>query len=255
MIDLATYFLIGLIAALLGSMTGLGGGFVAVPALYYLGLPPPTAIAVSKVMVFANSGASTYRYSRAIKLPMKLYLSVITLMIPTAYLGAYLVVVIPQRLLIIVVGLVLLAGSLRIILSEGEKKVEKIGSRMSSRKAYFFGAISGSSAGVIAGLTGLGGGIVNVPAFIYLLDLDVHTAVSLSMACILPSSFSSVVRHIIDGIILWRAAIPLSAGALFGGWIGPRISLRLSRRKLRKVVGAMIAVAVLRILLQAILQV
>jgi len=255
LIDLAAYFLIGLIAALLGSMVGLGGGFVAVPALYYLGLPPPVAIAVSKVMVFANSGVSAYRYSQEIRLPSRIYLSVIALMIPMAYLGAYLVVVIPQRLLIIIVGAVLLMGSLRIILSESERESGKRSSRISSHRTYLLGAMSGGLAGLVAGLTGLGGGIVNVPAFIYLLNLDIHTSVSLSMACILPSSLSSVIRHVIDGIILWRAAIPLSVGALFGGWIGPKISLKLSRKKLRKVVGTVIAIAVLRILLQAVLEV
>lgn len=253
MMDLAIYFLVGVVAAFLGSMSGLGGGFIAVPALYYLGLPLSSAIAVSKVMVFLNSVVSVYEYSREIRFFPRLYLSVVILMVPMAYLGAYLVIVIPQRLLLILVSIILLATSLRILFLRGERKDGRKGSKTSDHGTYLLGAISGGVAGLTAGLTGLGGGVVNVPAFIYLLNLDIHSSVSLSMACILPSSLSSVIRHAIDEIILWEATIPLSAGALLGGWIGPRVSLKLSGRSLRKIVAAIIAIAVLRILIQAVL--
>ena len=54
------YWFIGVVATLLGSMSGLGGGFLSVPLLYYIGVSMPVAVATSKFMVFINSIISTY---------------------------------------------------------------------------------------------------------------------------------------------------------------------------------------------------
>ncbi|MCX8187024.1 MAG: sulfite exporter TauE/SafE family protein [Nitrososphaeria archaeon] len=255
MIDLVVYFLVGMVAAFLGSLSGTGGGFMAVPALYYLGLPPPSAIATSKFMVFINSIVSIYAYLRDARFSPKLYFSVAASMTPMAYLGAYLVAVIPQRLLVVIVSMILLVGSLRLLLMGDAGRNGRSRGFALGRRPHILGAASGGAAGLIAGLTGLGGGIVTVPAFIYLMNLEIHSSVSLSMACIAPSSFSSVIRHAVDGIILWDVAVPLGAGAVLGGWIGPKISLRLSERMLGKMVGALIAAAALRMLIQVILEI
>ncbi len=248
----ALYFLVGLMASFLGSMAGLGGGFLAVPTLYYLGLPISNAVATSKFMVFINSLTSTYRYSRRLKNPVKLYLAVVTPMTVTAYLGAYLAATTPKKILALIVGLVLLAGSTRMLLEKGEKRGEK--KLVDERRVYVLGAFLGTISGIISGLTGLGGGVVNVPAFIYVLNLPVHNSASLSMACILPAAISSTIRHAIDRLIVWKAAIPISLGAVVGGWLGPKTALKLSKEKLRKIIGAILFAAVLRMILQAIFE-
>ena len=246
------YFFVGLVASLLGSMAGLGGGFLAVPTLYYLGFPISSAVATSKFMVLVNSIVSTYRYSKKIRNPVKLYVAVVVPMIAAAYLGAYLVAVAPRRVLAIVVGGVLLAGSLRMIVEQGEARKAE-GKALAGDEFYVLGALSGAASGLVAGLTGLGGGIVNVPVFIYVLGLTSHSAVSLSMACILPAAVASTIRHAVDQLVVWNAALPLGLGAVVGGWIGPRIALKLSREKLRKVIGVILFAAVLRIVVQAVL--
>jgi len=249
LLETLLYFLIGVVASLLGSMVGLGGGSIAVPALYCFGLGIEHAVASSKFMVLTTSAVSTYRYSRKLKIPIKLYSIIALPMILTSYLGAYLVIVVPSRLLTIVVGLVLLAAAIRAIV-EGEVS-RKVIEEYEYRRNYLLGALSGFVAGIVAGITGLGGGVVNVPIFLYALSLPAHSAVSLSMACILPAAFSSTIRHMIDGIILWKAALPLSIGAILGAWFGPKIALKLNRRKLRKLIGIILTIIVLRMIIQA----
>lgn len=253
MINLPTYFLVGIIASLLGSMSGLGGGFLAIPSLYYLGVQLQYVVGTSKFMVFVNSVVSTYRYSRKMKLPIKLYVSVVVPMILTAYLGAYLVVVLPSKILVLVIGVTLLAGSIRMIIStRGTPSTRDV--KPTSNRMYVLGVFSGGIAGLVAGISGLGGGIVNVPVFIYLLRLNPHLAVSLSMASILPSALSSVIRHTIDNVIEWSIAIPLSIGAIIGGWIGPRIALGIKKETLRRIIGLVIAIATTRIIVEAVVE-
>jgi len=250
------YFMIGLFASMLGSMSGLGGGFLAIPTLVYLGVPLQYVIGTSKFMVFINSTVSTYRYSRRIKFPLKLYISVVVPMILTAYLGAYLVVLLPTKILKIAVGTVLLIGSIRMIIQRQKQQSDSLNNtegHILPTSKYVLAVLSGTIAGLIAGLSGLGGGIINVPMFIYVLGLNPHLAVSLSMACILPSALSSIIRHIVDKVIIWNIAIPLSLGAVLGGWIGPRIALSMKRKTLRRTIGIIIALATIRIILEALL--
>ena len=256
MFDIIIYFIIGIMASMLGSMAGLGGGFLAIPALFYLGLPLPNAVGTSKFMVFINSIVSTYRYSRRIKIPLKLYISVVAPMVLTAFLGAYLVVSLPEKILKIAIGLILLIGSIRMIIQTQKQQNNSLNNSKEqelSMSKYVLAVLSGTVAGLVAGLSGLGGGIVNVPMFIYVLGLNPHLAVSLSMACILPSALSSVIRHYIDEVIVWNIAIPLSIGAVMGGWIGPRIALSMKRETLRKIIGVIIALATIRIILEALI--
>ena len=251
MLEPLLYILVGVIASLLGSMVGLGGGSIAVPALYCFGLGIEHAVASSKFMVLTTSAVSTYRYSRRLRIPVKLYSIIALPMVLTSYLGAYLVVVVPSNLLTIIVGLVLLAAAMRAIVESGADR--RVVEEYESRRNYLLGALSGFVAGIVAGITGLGGGVVNVPMFLYVLSLPAHSVVSLSMACILPAALSSTIRHVIDGIVLWKAALPLSVGAILGAWFGPKIALKLSRRELRKLIGIILAAVVLRMIIQAAL--
>ena len=72
------------------------------------------------------------------------------------------------------------------------------------------GLISGAGAGLLAGLIGIGGGIVIVPVIYYGLisagasaDQAAHVAVATSLAAILPAALASLVGH-------WRAGKPIS---------------------------------------------
>jgi uncharacterized membrane protein YfcA len=248
-VETLIYFALGVVATTLGSLSGLGGGFISVPTLYYLGVPMRISIATSKFMVFVNSLVSTYRYSKRLSIPLDLYVSVVSTMIATAYLGAYLVAVLPVNTLKLIIGVLLLAAGVNMVISGYKERRLKLGKM--ARCAL--GAVSGAISGFVAGITGLGGGVVNVPVFIYILAASPHLAVSLSMACIAPSSLSSVVRHVLDNIVDWRLGIPLSAGALVGGYIGPRIALRTRRERLVKVVGAVLLVAISRFIIEAML--
>ncbi|GFE52398.1 UPF0721 transmembrane protein [Roseobacter cerasinus] len=98
----------------------------------------------------------------------------------------------------------------------------------------------GASAGTLAGLLGVGGGIVIVPALYWLTEaglLDVgenvalHFVVATSLATIIPTSISSALAHHRKGSIdlpLFRAWAPwMIAGALLGGLLAARVDAAL----------------------------
>jgi uncharacterized membrane protein YfcA len=96
-------------------------------------------------------------------------------------------------------------------------------------------AAAGVVAGVLAGLLGVGGGIVLVPVLDLAFgsagvpaDLRMHLAVGTSLASIVPTALSSARAHrrraAIDGRVAGRWAAAVAVGAALGAWIASRVS-------------------------------
>ena len=97
---------------------------------------------------------------------------------------------------------------------------------------------TGAVAGVLAGLFGIGGGVVIVPvleAALGLLGVDaairMHVAVATSLATIVPTSISSARAHhqrrSVDVDIVRQWAVFVLVGALLGAWIAAQVHSRV----------------------------
>jgi uncharacterized membrane protein YfcA len=97
--------------------------------------------------------------------------------------------------------------------------------------------ITGAVAGVLAGLFGIGGGVVIVPvleAALGYLDVDpairMHVAVATSLATIIPTSISSARAHYrrnsVDIDLVRRWAVFVLVGALLGAWVASQLHSR-----------------------------
>ena len=80
--------------------------------------------------------------------------------------------------------------------------------------AIFIGAI----AGVVAALCGVGGGVVMVPAFVYLLKMGQKTAVATSLAAIIFTAIFTSLKNQSNGLILWRVALVSGLASAAVGW-------------------------------------
>lgn len=98
----------------------------------------------------------------------------------------------------------------------------------------------GAGAGVLAGLLGIGGGLVLVAALAWLLPLQgvpadaaMHAALASSMASIVLTAASSARSHHVRGSVLWPTAAWMVPGLLLGGWLGSRLAIGLEGDTLR----------------------
>ena len=98
----------------------------------------------------------------------------------------------------------------------------------------------GACAGVLAGLLGIGGGLVLVGALAWLLprhgvpaDAAMHVALASSLASIVLTAASSARAHHKRGSVLWPTVAWMVPGVLLGGWLGSRFAIALDDGVLR----------------------
>ena len=96
--------------------------------------------------------------------------------------------------------------------------------------------IVGFVAGMLSGLIGIGGGLVIVPALVYLIGFSQHEAQGTSLGLLLlPAGILAVIQYYKQGDIDFRIVAILAVGFLAGGYYGSKLALSLPQDTLKKV--------------------
>ena len=91
----------------------------------------------------------------------------------------------------------------------------------------------GILAGIISGLFSTGGGMILVPAFIHLLELQDTKARGTSVFCILPMVLTSSFFYYKGNYIEWKIAFLCAIGGAIGGYIGAKLLKKLPEKILK----------------------
>jgi uncharacterized membrane protein YfcA len=109
----------------------------------------------------------------------------------------------------------------------------------------------GLGVGIFAGLLGVGGGIVLIPALVYLLEMSQHLAQGTSMLLLLPPlGLGALFFYWRKGQVDLRAGIACAAGFLVGGYFGSLVAIEVSSEHLRGMFGVFLMFAALMLLKQ-----
>jgi len=113
----------------------------------------------------------------------------------------------------------------------------------------------GAVAGVLAGLLGVGGGLVLVATLAWLLptmgiprEAAMHAALASSLASIVLTAAASARAHARRGSVLWPTVAWMVPGLLLGGWLGSGVAVRIDGDVLRHVVAGYCLVAAAQLL-------
>ena len=107
----------------------------------------------------------------------------------------------------------------------------------------------GLGVGVLSGLLGIGGGVVLVPAMVYLLSVEQHTAQGVSLAVIVPTAVVGAITHYRHGNVLPRLAVGLGLAAVVGAVVGAWLSAMLDDDVLHRAFGALVVFVGARMIL------
>ncbi len=108
--------------------------------------------------------------------------------------------------------------------------------------------VIGLLAGILSGFVGVGGGIIVVPALVYLLGLSQHSAQGTSLALMLPPiGILAAMNYYKAGELNIKYAMVIAASFIIGGYFGSKISIELiSESLMKKLFGVIMLIAAIK---------
>jgi uncharacterized membrane protein YfcA len=247
---------LGLAVGTYGTMVGVGGGFLMVPVFLFMHQPARIAAGTSLAVILANSVSGSLNYLRQKRVDVRTALIFSAVGIPGALLGAYVDQHIPHHIFTFLFGAFLALVGLRILLGRdkaaapaadptptgealpsgylGRDFVDAHGVRHVYRYNMLAGIAISAATGFLASLFGIGGGIVQVPAMVYLFGFPVHVAAATSQLIIAITSLFGTISHVHFEDVLPLPALALAIGAVVGAQIGARIAQRIEATPLMR---------------------
>lgn len=107
----------------------------------------------------------------------------------------------------------------------------------------------GLCAGIFAGFLGLGGGLILIPALVYIYGLTQHQAQGTSLAIMVPPiTLLAAIRYYYSGNVKLNIAVFIALGFILGGLLGAEIVQYIPGVALRKIFGSVLLVAAFRMI-------
>jgi len=108
----------------------------------------------------------------------------------------------------------------------------------------------GLVAGVFAGLFGIGGGLVIVPALLFILKMKEVEAIGTSLGALIPPvGLLGAIEYYRNGYINLRYAALVALGLFVGAYFGARIMVGLPPQLIRRLYGGFLLIISIRMLL------
>ena len=244
-VDVLIIFLVSIVAGFVGALFGLGGGVLIIPFLTLVeGVPVPLAVGASIVSVVATSSASaaTYVQDHLTNLRLGMFLEIGT--VAGAITGAFVSVFLPASALFILFGIILLYATMVMIRARGidfpanvrpdkTSRILALGSQYDDQSLNRvvkyevtrmpLTVFIGYFAGIVSGLLGVGGGIINVPTMNLVSKVPVKVASATSNFMIGVTAAASASVYLLRGDVNPLLAAPLIVGVAGGALLGTRV--------------------------------
>ncbi|MEX2588389.1 MAG: sulfite exporter TauE/SafE family protein [Actinomycetota bacterium] len=230
--DALAYLLSGLASGLFSGGLGQGGAAVATPLLRLLGLSPHVALGTPVPMILPGAVTGALTYLRAGMVDRAAVVRVAPAFAATTYFGALLTRRVDGSLLMLACAAILLFLAIRLLPSQSPPAPDGASTRHAAALPLL-----GAGVGLLAGLLGVGGGFLMVPAFIHWFRMPTKTALGTSLAVIALTVAINAAGQNQAGNIDWVVALLLTVGVVPGARLGALLAIRAPERRLRIVMA------------------
>ncbi len=284
-ISVSAFLLLGLggIVGMLSGMFGVGGGFLITPLLFFIGVPPPVAVATGTNQIVASSFSAVLAHlkRRTVDLRMGSVLLVggligaalgvrlfallhtmgqVDLLVQLSYVG-----------FLGVIGFLMLMESLRALRRARQPDaprrkrhhhtwVHALPFKMKFRTSGLYISVIpplaiGAVVGILSAIMGVGGGFIMVPAMIYLIGMPTKVVVGTSLfQIIFVTGFTTIMHATTNYSVDMVLAVLLIVGGVIGAQIGTRISTRLKAEQLRILLALLVLAVCIKIALGLLIE-
>ncbi|WP_244409530.1 sulfite exporter TauE/SafE family protein [Methanocaldococcus jannaschii] len=250
--------IVGFIVGILGSLFGIGGGFLVAPILTfifdYFGIPDGVKFAVgtSLFVVFINSIISIFRHAKIKNINWKASITIGIISLVFSYFSGFLVVnFIDSAILKKLFGIFLIANAIYMAKSH---HIDKISDREDKLEPFI---LCGVITGFLSGLFGIGGGIVIIP-ILAMAKYPVKRAVAISVGVIPLTSIGGLISYLTAntegyiyniGYVSIPIALIMAIPIIYSSKLGIKINQKISPKHLRIMLSSILGVMGLFMLL------
>ena len=241
---------VGAVAGLLSGVLGVGGGIIMVPLLTGLlafDQHRAHAHSLAAIVLIALSGATGFAVAGEIDPGVGLAIGLGGIVGSTA--GAHLMHRLSPQALRAVFGLIMIATGVRMFWAG----VVESGSNLETVASLAIAVGIGLVAGVASGVAGIGGGVIMVPAMVFLLGMNQHIAEGTSLMAILFTAVAGTRVNLLNRRVDLRQATIIGVGGVISALVGVQFALGMSSETLTRVFGVFVALVGLRMIVKLLL--
>lgn len=242
----------GLVLGLLGS----GGAIITVPALIYLlGVEAKSAIAMSLGIIAITAGISVLTHWRRGNVSFSVATAFGVFSAAGTYLGARAGLLMPSVMQLGLFAVVMLAAAWRMARQDTATGTQKSdggdasASRLTPNRIGHI-AVHGILVGALAGMVGVGGGFLIVPALVLLSGLPMKRAVGTSLAIVTVNSIAGFAGYAGNIPIDYSLMATFTSIAVVGSFVGTAVSRHVSAASLRRGFAALLVVVAFYIIVR-----
>lgn len=231
---------IGLASGLASGAFGIGGALLSTPGIRWaLDAPALVAVGTTLPVIIPTAITGLFAYVRGGFVDRR-FAAVAALSGGTfAVLGALTTRLVAGEALLVATAVLILILSIRMLPSAAPERPRLV--RGSMPVFLIVGAVSG----FVAGVLGVGGGVILVPVLTVVLRFPVKTALGTSLAVVAAQAVPGTITHSLLGNIDWRIAAGLAIGVIPGARIGSRWAVAAEDKRLRTIVAIAMGVLAL----------
>lgn len=261
-------FGLGGLVGILSGMFGVGGGFLMTPLLFFIGIPPAVAVATGSNQIVASSVSGLLAHLKRKTVDLRMG----SVLLVGGLLGAAMGIAIFNHLralgqvdLLVQLCYVIFLGTIGALMFiesvRALQRAKKPGARMTRRKHGWVSTLPfkmkfrvsglyisvipplavGFFVGILAGIMGVGGGFIMVPAMIYLLGMPTKVVIGTSLfQIIFVATFTTLLHAITNETVDVVLALFLLIGGVIGAQFGTRIGLKMKAEQLRVLLAILV---------------
>lgn len=267
--EIIAFLLFGIFVGTYGTLVGAGGGFIIVPALLiFYHSTPQQATGTSLMVVFFNALSGTIAYIRQKKVDYATGWRFALATVPGAIVGVYLASFFTGRVFSAIFGIFLILIAIFLNVRPESSRAHlaqfsgmalpagyvhrEIVDAEGHEYSYAFnmrgGLILSFFVGFLSSILGIGGGIIHVPAMVFVFNFPAHLATATSHFVLMITSLVGSAGNLYAGRILYLPALLMAIGAIIGARAGAQLSKRLKGRLIVRVLSVALIVVGARLL-------
>lgn len=231
-------FAAGALGGAINAVAG-GGSFVAFPALLFVGVAPIAANATNTLALWIGVTASGGAYRKRLDISRRVMIPLIATSVVGGLLGAILLIRTPAQTFLRVLPWLLLGATL--LFAFGKHLTKRIAGGISQESSN--AAVAGASifeliVAIYGGYFGGGMGIMNLAMLAALGMTDIHAMNALKVVLGGVINGVATLTFISTGAIAWLPALPMTLGAIAGGYLAAHYAQKLPQQWIRSFVIA-----------------